>query len=120
MFKWIHHLLEPHCEQCKAELEEQKVCASCEVLRHQLEIANYEKKQVLQALLDSSKPVQPEERVQVNPESLKPRAIPWMVRKQMLEAEDKEKAKVIVRNRKLQEQAKDNSVNELEKELGVS
>jgi hypothetical protein len=33
MIKFIHHLLNPHCEHCAEEEREKRVCNSCEVLK---------------------------------------------------------------------------------------
>lgn len=74
--------------------EEPEVCKSCEVLKQQLEIANFEKKQLLTRLLDK-----PEvERTTAPPLVAVPpnlRNVPWRVRQQMLEAEDRAKAKAM-------------------------
>jgi hypothetical protein len=116
MVKWIHRLLEPHCPDCKEEREENKICQSCETLRVQLEIANYEKKQLMDALL---KPRQPEEptRLIVPPEQLAPRNIPWRVRQQMLEAEDRKQAQL---NREAEEKAKRSAeASELKKAMDL-
>lgn len=123
MWKWIHHLLEPHCEQCKAEREENKVCSSCETYKVQLEIANYEKRELLKTVLESMKPQVSETKVEI-PEPLKPRAIPWRIRQQMLEEEDRAKAKTIADNQKREAEAKANAdrakeIEQLEKELNI-
>lgn len=61
------------------------------------------------------------------PESIKSRTIPWVVRKQMLEAEDREKAKLMraAENKAAPakeipvEKTQEESIAELEKELGI-
>ena len=80
-------------------------CNSCETLRGQLESVNFEKKILLDRLLNPSVPVVQEKEEY---EPIKPKNIPWIVRKQMLEAEDREKAKLM----RLK-------TEELEKELGI-
>jgi hypothetical protein len=89
MLKWLHHLLDPHCPHCRDEALENKVCESCETLKMQLAIVNAEKQQMLNALLEKPEPV-PEVRQQVDRELLKPKLMTWNIRKQMLEAEDRE------------------------------
>lgn len=117
MIKWLHHLFNPHCIECKTELEEKleriehnSECKSCDTLRAQLDIANYEKKELLNRLLS---PIM-ETRIEgpdITPESLKAKAIPWRMRQQMLEAEDRVRAQAIRNAPK--------PVEDLEKELGV-
>lgn len=121
--QWIHHLINPHCEHCKTEAEESRLCKSCEVVKHQLEIANYEKKQLLEAILDGAKPRASYQQKPVEYEPLKPKSIPWQVRKQMLEAEDRERAKLMSKQ-KTEEVRIDNDltneIREMEEELGIN
>lgn len=69
------------------------VCNSCETLNHQLEVANFEKKQLLDRILEltSKTPIPQEREVAPAPQVVGPRRIPWKVRQQMLEAEDRAK-----------------------------
>jgi hypothetical protein len=67
---------------------EEKVCASCETLRQQLEFSNYEKTQLLNKLLKEPEPTPVTEAPQIT----RPRSIPWNVRRQLLEQEDRVKA----------------------------
>lgn len=124
---WIHHLFNPHCTECSYESAEKKVCQSCETLKMQLNIANSEKERILEALLEKSKPVEvanakvPGELKEVR------KALPWHVRRQMLESEDRETARIL---REKAERDKniigtpepkpvEEQISELEKELGV-
>lgn len=101
---------------------EKSICQSCETLKSQLEIANYEKKLLLNRLLEKPEPI--EERT-IAPElvAARPRAIPWHIKKQMLETEDREKARAMreapkpdsVTNTKVDKV----DVEELERELDV-
>lgn len=134
MFKFFHHLLNPHCPDCEHQLE----CPSCEMLQKQLDIANYEKRQFLEAILNASKP-----RVEVTntPPDIKLNEVvnkftPWRVRQQQLEAEDRQKA--IILKQKMNEmdaveksnettkvkeeptQEVDVEISELEKEMGLA
>jgi hypothetical protein len=123
MISWIHRLLNPHCEHCRTELEESRVCKSCETLKVQLEIANYEKKQLLEAVLNSTKPNDLSERNEREYEPLKPKSIPWAIRKQMLEAEDREKAKLMSKQTTNEVHIDNDLTNEIAKmeaELGVT
>lgn len=95
--KWFG-LEEPHCE-------------TCEVLRVQLERSERERHQLLEKLLTPA----PKEEITVPSEELKPitpQVIPWRVRQQMYEAEDRRKAEL------MRQKAKE--IAELEKELGVT
>ena len=67
-------------------------CNSCETLRGQLESVNFEKKILLDRLLNPTVPVAPEK---IEYEPIKPKNIPWVVRRQMLEEEDREKARLM-------------------------
>jgi hypothetical protein len=111
MFNWLRELLEIRAEfnERKAQLRhEGKICESCETLKKQLEIANFEKKQLLDRLLEKP-PV--EERKEIPISIPRPKTIPWIVKKQILEAEDRERAKL------LRNLPKPESTEELEKEL---
>jgi hypothetical protein len=82
-------------------------CATCEILREQLHKSEAERKDLLHRLLDKATPeplVQPEEK-ELKP--ITPQFVPWRVRQQMLEAEDKRRAELLKQNEKL------------EKELGI-
>lgn len=93
-------------------------CASCELLRVQLEKCDLERKELLNRLLNPIK----EKEVPVDIKDLQPivpQVIPWSVRKQMLEKEDRVKAEVL---RKQAEEIKDSqteTIKNLEEELGV-
>lgn len=103
LLKWYREYL---------EVKGNKVCESCETLKHQLEVANYEKKQLLDRLLFTPPPVS----VEPAPEITTPKSLPWRARRQILEAEDREKA------RAMREAAKPDAVistEDLEKELNV-
>jgi uncharacterized Zn finger protein (UPF0148 family) len=107
---WIHKLLNPHCPDCKEERDNSRVCPSCETLKMQLEISNNEKRQLLERILE--KPAlesKPELR-----EVTRPVNVPWRVRQQMLEAEDREKARL------MREAPKPVSTEDLEKDLDIA
>lgn len=111
-------------------------CKSCETYKEQLAIANHEKKILLEQIL-----VKPEVKVtpqEAQPQAIMPKMIPWHIKRQMLEAEDRAKAAVIQRQeeeaRHAQAMAAQNkstdsinkiiqsneiSIDELEKELEI-
>lgn len=94
---------------------EREPCRSCETLQMQLSIANDEKRQLLSLIMSSAKssaPVSPP----VDYEKLAPKAMTWNVRRQLLEQEDRAKAKILAEQRVHVQQ----SVDELEKELNIA
>jgi hypothetical protein len=117
MINFIHRLLNPHCLECKVEREELKVCASCEILKQQLSIMMLERDRLLTNLLVGS-PVEPPNITQQEPQVIKPKIVPWSVRRQMLEAEDRRKAELLRNVPKPTIQQV--SIEQLEKEIGVN
>lgn len=90
---------------------EELPCKSCEVLQRQLEIVNFEKKQLLETILEGNKPKI--ETVTIAPsEPIKPRNVSWAVKRQMLEQEDRKRA--------ILEREKQEEIEKLEKEVGIS
>lgn len=143
MFNWLKEYLEIRYQFKQRQLEileESKICKSCDTLRTQLEIANFERKQLLDALI-TPKPITPEPIGATTPEQLKPKNIPWAVRRQMLEAEDREKAKILNAQAKHEQElklaahisrgetgglnyqsrgeAEEQTIEELERQLGI-
>lgn len=100
---WIHHFFSPHCPDCAHDRE----CPSCTTLREQLTNANYEKERLLSLIIEKNSP----ERIQTPMEPIRPKDsfVPWNVRRQMLEVEDRAKARIM----------KENADN-LEKEMGIA
>lgn len=116
MFHWLHHLFSPHCAECRTERQENAVCQTCEVLTVQLARANIEKDQLLAQIERMANPAPiVQESQSESPQPLKPRIVPWAVRKNLLEAEDR-KAAELMREAKM----KDKSTTELEEEVGIS
>jgi len=85
-------------------------CMSCELLREQLHKSDAERKDLLHRLLDSKNPEPPSTPVE-DYQPITPQFIPWRVRQQMLEQEDRVKAKLT--------KEKAVEIDQLEKELGV-
>lgn len=123
MFHWLHHLLNPHCNECHLDKTEEKVCQSCETLKIQLTIANREKDQMLQSILSLTKPADIEVRstpTQAELDRVKPKMMTWNVRKQMLEAEDRKLAAVMAeQNKKAEEEKRASAISKLESEVGL-
>jgi len=98
--------------------EEETICKSCETLKGQLEIANYEKERLLNKLLTTEK--EPERTTAPEPQAVRPKMVPWNVRRQMLEREDREKAKLLKNAPKPDSEIQKEDIAELEKELDVA
>ena len=114
--RFIHHIFQPHCQECHDEIQDARICVSCETLRQQLEIANYEKRELLNKLI-KPEPIQIE---QPDFSQMRPKAVPWRVRREELEAEDRKRAQLIKEKEKeLKAGVVSETVDELEKELGV-
>lgn len=104
----------------KSAREEEKPCESCETLKQQLEIANYEKEKLLNRIME--KP-EPERTTAPEPQAVRPKMVPWHVRRQMLEREDRERARLMREapktDKEIAETAK-TDVAELEKEMDIA
>lgn len=87
-------------------------CETCDILRIQLAESNAERKDLLHRLLEKDKPEPSPIVKEEEPRSIQPQFVPWRVRQQMLETEDRQRAKLT--REKAQE------IQELEKELGIS
>ena len=85
-------------------------CETCDILRMQLEKSDAERRDLLHRLLEKETPeppsTAPESYIPVNPQH-----IPWRVRQQMLEQEDRAKAKIM--------RSHTEEIEKLEQELGV-
>ena len=122
MFNWIHHLFNPHCVHCAHEQEELRVCTSCENLKEQIAFERAEKQQLLNHIVSLTNRAQEPVREPIDPEKYKelPKAITWRVRKQMLEAEDRNAAALIDQQRRnVESQRIKDDIAKLEKELGI-
>jgi len=121
MINWLHKLLNPHCPQCKEDSEDNKVCQSCETLKMQLAIANAEKKQMLEALLEKPKDIIEVQKPKTDDKEPLPRAMSWNVRRQLMEAEDRKSAELMRKQREESEKLRQpKSIKDLEKELEIS
>jgi len=109
MFNWLKELVEIRTNylERKAELN---TCQSCETLKLEMERLRIENKELLNRILNpivdnSAKQVMEE------PRQLPKHNLPWNARRQLLEAEDRAKAKLMKQNTI--------STEELEKELDI-
>lgn len=124
MANFLHRFFNPHCPHCREEYDENRVCNSCEVLKIELEQIRFQNKQLLDTILEYTKPSRPEVAV-VHDDNLKPISpshIPWNVKKQQLELNSRKK---LMEDEKSAEEAimverRKKELEELEKRVGVS
>ena len=103
---WLHRLFNPHCPHCFDLDLENKHCATCQVLQMELASVKQERDKLLNKLIfPTTEPVKYDEDLK----PIMPKAVPWNVRRQMLEAEDRERAKLM--------QNAPKPIDELEKEV---
>lgn len=114
MLKWLHKIWNPHCPDCALDNQDRKVCQSCEVLTAQLAIANTEKRQLLEAILEPHKRTETQPAKEIDWKQIRQQQTTWAVRRQMLEAEDRKAAALMKDKANVQQQIAD-----LEKNLGV-
>ena len=108
--RFFHELFHPHCPHCAEERQENKYCESCDTLKAQLALANIERDKLLNRILNPP-PIEPERSTAPEPQAVKPRMVPWNVRRAMLEQEDREKAKLM--------REAPQPIEKLEEELGI-
>jgi hypothetical protein len=87
-------------------------CESCELLKIQLAKCEELRNELLTRLLDKDKPIPPPAMTEEEFKPITSQFVPWRIRQQMMEAEDRKSAQL------LQQSAKD--IAELEKDLGIT
>ncbi len=119
--KFFHELRNPHCPHCleverikREDAKDNKVCQSCEALK--LELARSH--DLVSSLVENvtRKPDVIVQETKAVPITRPNSTVPWSVRRQLLETEDKAKAALL---RKAPQPEPPQEVAELEKELGV-
>lgn len=109
MTNFFHKLFNPHCPHCIDEARENRICGSCEILQLENERLRHEVQVLLDRILE--RPIVEPIIKQENLKPIMPQHIPFRVRKQMLESESREQAKLL-RNQS-------NTIEELEKEMNI-
>ena len=112
MGNFLHRLFNPHCPECRLELE----CPNCDVLKEQLLFERSNNEKLMKSLLEL---VNPTPKVSNDVEvrlPLSPKNMPWSVRQQMLEAEDRKKFELI-RAKTSEQTESTKSTEQLEKEI---
>lgn len=123
LLRWYKEWLQIRDEHLSQQ-RELKYCESCETLKLQLSIANDEKKQLLNRLIEAPKVESEKEVKEFKPIMTHP--LIWNARRQMLEREDKDKLKKLEAVKKSQVVTTTSNINrpltveQLEKELEVN
>lgn len=110
LINWYRQWLE-----LKAEYKVEKPCDSCETLRQQNEFLRQDNDRLLTRILTPAVVLERPEAIPDNVTPLRKGHIPWNVRRQSLEAEDRQKAKL--QRDAPKAVASDTSTEELEKEV---
>lgn len=113
MWRWLHHLFNPHCVECAHE----RLCKNCESYKEQVAVLLRENERLLNHIVKPeiiNQPVYDEKAENKKPVNLN-RHVPWEVRRQMLEENDRLTAEKLRKN----QTSEVKSVQELEKELGI-
>lgn len=121
LLNWYREYLEIKYEKA-AKKRELEFCEACETLKLQLSLANDERKRLIDRLVDKPE-AEPIKELDEQPRAIMPSRVQWGVRRQSLEAESRANAAAL--RRREEENKKDNSsrnltINEIEKELGVT
>ncbi len=110
----IKHEWQGHKISLTRETKEVEVCNSCETLKEQLAIANMHNARLLDRIMERPK-AETNEPPQMVTRPVLGRHTPWKVRQQMLQTEDREKAKL---ERDAPKPSTD--VKDLERELDIA
>lgn len=115
--RFFHELLNPHCDHCHTEKQESRECPNCAILRQLLETEKFEKKELLNHMLEPKEIIREVAVPSVGMSNKVPlsRATPWRVRKELLEQEDRKAAQLAAEHARVSAK----STEELEKELGI-
>ena len=120
LLNWYKQWLEIRVESKEKQIllkQENNICNSCETLKQQLEIVNYEKRQLINRILEKPES-EPEREFAPIPKEL-PKVVPWHIRRQMLEAEDRKKAELLRKAPKSDTEIK-TDVEQLEREMDIA
>jgi hypothetical protein len=122
---WYQQLLAMRYEAHyrKIQLEQQshveeipKICESCETLKMQLAMVNQQNEKLLARLMEKPESI-PDRTTAPNLVALPPKNVPWRVRQQMLENEDKARAEAMKKAAKPDTEQEKKETEEFEKEL---
>ena len=106
MIQFFHHLFNPHCPHCRDEMREEMHCESCDTRQEEIVRLRAENDRLLNIIINRTEP--PHE-INEPHQELKPilnRAMPFRVKRQMLEQEDRAAKRIL-----------DERIKELEKDI---
>lgn len=115
MWNWLRELYLIRDER-RASRE---VCKSCEVLKVQLERANYEREQLINHLLKPAAAVEEKKPIPVT-QPLNVRHMPFRVKQQILEAESREEARIMRKHQENMKKAEENAVKDFKRAADVT
>lgn len=121
IIKFFHQLWNPHCPNCALELQESKFCNSCETMREQISQLNSQNLILLNRLVNPTPVTVVDKEEKVQPPLKTSQFIPYAVRRQMLEEQDRNEARILRENEsKLDTNSKEQKeIEELEKKVGL-
>src|SRR6266850_1089322 len=96
---WFHHTFNPHCDLCNE-------CKSCVTLKEQLNAERINNKKLIEAIINQLNPKEIIEPKPIDETREIKSPIPWKVRREMLEREDRINAELIRKNSEQVENAK--------------
>lgn len=96
---------------------EPDICPNCELLKQILEQERFERKEMLNVIIESNKPKTEYVPVQT-PQEFKPKVVSWRVRQAALEQEDRIKA-ALLKNKTKEMKDAQVDVSDLEQEMGI-
>lgn len=88
---WLQHKLDPHCQHCEDLVIESRICNSCETLK----LENARLLDLIDKLTDKPTVEPKDETPVVEFKPLAPARVPWRIKQQALEENDRAKAKAI-------------------------
>lgn len=88
-----------------------KVCESCETLKIQVEQLRYDNERLVNRVLEKPEPIREPSLPSGDMKPIGNKFTSWRMRQQMLEAEDRQRAKIL--------KDRDTEIKDLETELGV-
>lgn len=120
LLDWYEKWLEIRAN-AKREVKEVEICQSCETLREQLVLERQTNQRLLDRIMEKpEKPAEVPHKVEVPRPILGNRHAPWRVRQQLLETEDREKAKLMRDAPTPSSSNTKTDVADLEKELNIA
>jgi len=112
MLNWLHKLLNPHCPDCKLDSQDEMICPSCEILKEEINFLRAENRKLIDSI--TAKPEAEPERLKAPVPVTVPKVLPWSIKRQMLEQQDREKAMAARKAAK-----PDMNIEDLEKEMKI-